>query len=43
MYDLYVPIVEESKKNIPYEEALKMVEAGLRPLGKNISRTLRRL
>jgi len=42
MYDLYVPIVEESKKNIPYEEALKMVEAGLRPLGKNISRTLRK-
>jgi len=41
MYDLYVPIVEESKKNIPYEEALKMVEAGLRPLG-NISRTLRK-
>jgi len=34
MYDLYVPIVEESKKNIPYEEALKMVEAGLRPLGE---------
>ncbi len=34
MYDLYVPIVQESNKNIPYEEALKMVESGLHPLGE---------
>ena len=34
MYDLYVPIVEETKKNIPYEEALKLVEQGLAPMGK---------
>lgn len=33
MYDLYVPIVEETKKNIPYEEALKLVEQGLSPMG----------
>jgi len=33
MYDLYVPIVEESQKNIPYEDAKKLVEEGLRPLG----------
>lgn len=33
MYDLYVPIVEESKKHIPYEEALRLVEEGLHPLG----------
>lgn len=33
MYDLYVPIVEEPGKKVPYEEALKMVEQGLQPLG----------
>lgn len=33
MYDLYVPIVEETQKNIPYEEALKLVEQGLAPMG----------
>lgn len=33
MHDLYVPIIEESKKNIPYEESLKLVEEGLKPLG----------
>ena len=34
MYDLYVPIVEETKKNTPYEEALKLVEQGLAPMGE---------
>ncbi len=34
MYDLYVPIVEETKKNISYEEALKLVEQGLAPMGE---------
>jgi oligoendopeptidase F len=34
MYDLYVPIVEESRKDIPYREALALVEKGLEPLGK---------
>lgn len=34
MYDLYVPIVEEPKRTIPYEEALDTVTKGLAPLGK---------
>jgi len=33
MYDLYVPIVEELEKKIPYEEALNMVEKGLYSMG----------
>ncbi len=33
MYDLYVPIVHQSKRHIPYEEALGLVEEGLKPLG----------
>jgi oligoendopeptidase F len=34
MYDLYVPIVEKSKRKIPYEEALNMVVQGLKPMGE---------
>lgn len=34
MYDLYVPIVEESKKNIFYSDALDTVEKALHPLGE---------
>ena len=34
MYDLYVPMVEMPKKIIPYEEAVKMVTNGLKPLGE---------
>ncbi|NTV90393.1 MAG: oligoendopeptidase F [Clostridiales bacterium] len=33
MYDLYVPIVEETSKNIAYADALDMVKKGLQPLG----------
>jgi len=33
MYDLYVPIVEETRKNISYAEALELVKEGLKPLG----------
>lgn len=33
MYDLYVPMVEESTKKISYEDALQMVRNGLQPLG----------
>lgn len=33
MYDLYVPMVEESTKNIPYKDALDLVEKGLQPMG----------
>jgi oligoendopeptidase F len=35
MYDLYVPIVQESKKKISYEEALDMVIQGLSPMGED--------
>ena len=34
MYDLYVPIVEQPKKHILYEDSLTMVEKGLQPLGE---------
>ncbi len=34
MYDLYVPMVEQPKKKIPYQEALNMVEKGLMPMGE---------
>ncbi|HHW32079.1 MAG TPA: oligoendopeptidase F [Clostridiaceae bacterium] len=34
MYDLYVPIVDQPDKTIPYEEALEIVKEGVSPLGK---------
>ena len=34
MFDLYVPLVEEYRQEIPYRDALKMVRDGLRPLGE---------
>lgn len=34
MYDLYVPMVEEFDKDIPYEEAKKVVNEALKPLGE---------
>ena len=34
MYDLYVPIVEETARDIPYEKAKDIVLAGIAPLGK---------
>ena len=33
MYDVYVPIVEESTEKIDYEQAKEMVSAGLKPMG----------
>ncbi len=33
MYDVYAPLVQLPKKEIPYEEALKMMQEGLAPLG----------
>ena len=33
MYDMYVPLIEIPKKNVPYEEALDIMRAGLAPLG----------
>ncbi|SHF17213.1 oligopeptidase F. Metallo peptidase. MEROPS family M03B [Caldanaerobius fijiensis DSM 17918] len=33
MYDVYVPLVKDVKKEIPYEEATNIVKNGLTPLG----------
>lgn len=33
MYDMYVPLIELPKKDIPYEEALDIMREALRPLG----------
>ena len=35
MYDLYVPMVGEADRKIPYEEAKEMVLEGLAPLGED--------
>ena len=35
MYDLYVPMVGEADKKIPYEEAKEIVLKGLKPLGED--------
>lgn len=34
MYDIYVPLVEIPKKEVPYREAIRIMEEGLAPLGK---------
>lgn len=34
MYDIYAPLVKEVKTKISYEDAVKMVEKGLAPLGE---------
>ncbi|RRJ67657.1 oligoendopeptidase F [Paenibacillus oralis] len=41
MYDLFAPLVEEYKWDISYEEAKKMVEDGLKPLGEDYLKALR--
>jgi oligoendopeptidase F len=41
MYDLYVPIVEESKEEISYQQACDTVVAALALLGENYTSTLR--
>lgn len=41
MYDLFAPLVEEYKWDITYDEAKKMVEDGLKPLGENYLNVLR--
>lgn len=33
MHDMYVPLIELPKKDVPYEEALDIMRAGLAPLG----------
>ena len=35
MYDIYVPLVEIPKREIPYEEAVKIMQEGLAPLGED--------
>lgn len=34
MHDIYVPLVEPTKNNIPYEKGLDIMREGLAPLGK---------
>ncbi|MCB6994662.1 oligoendopeptidase F [bacterium 210820-DFI.6.37] len=34
MYDIYVPLIELPKKDIPYEEGLEMMREALAPLGE---------
>ncbi len=41
MYDLYVRLVEEPQTHVPYDAALRHVEAGLAPLGEDYLRRYR--
>jgi oligoendopeptidase F len=41
MYDLYVPLVRRPERHIPYPEAVRTVEAGLRALGEEYVRRYR--
>lgn len=34
MYDMYTPLVQMPKREIPYEEALDMMRKGLKPMGE---------
>lgn len=40
MYDLFAPLVEEYKMDIPYEEAKRTVVESLKPLGEDYLKTL---
>ncbi len=42
MYDLYVPLVEEPRADIPYPEAVDLVAAGIVPLGEDYVARYRR-
>lgn len=42
MYDLYVPMVGEADKKIPYEEAKEIVLNGLAPLGEDYQALLKK-
>jgi len=39
-YDLYTPVVQDVKWNIPYTEAVELVKAGLAPLGSSYVETM---
>jgi oligoendopeptidase F len=40
-YDLYVPLVPQAKMEIPYDSALKLIQTGLAPLGKEYIQDLK--
>ena len=42
LYDIYVPLVAETEKKIPYEEAAEMVVNGLAALGETYGRDLKK-
>jgi oligoendopeptidase F len=41
LYDIYVPMVDVPEKVVPYEEAIKLVAEGLKPLGSEYAAYLR--
>lgn len=41
MFDLYVPMVAESKKTVTYEQAIEITEKGLEPMGEEYLKYLR--
>ena len=40
MYDMYAPLVDMPKREVPYEEALEVVRKGLIPMGENYLKIL---
>lgn len=40
MYDLYTPLIQDIKMDIPFEEAKNMVAEGLKPLGEEYQKIL---
>lgn len=40
MYDMYAPLVDMPKRDVPYEEALNVVRKGLRPMGEDYLKVL---
>lgn len=40
MYDIYTPLVQEIKMDIPFDEAKKIVAEGLKPLGEDYQKVL---
>lgn len=40
MYDIYTPLVQKIKMDIPFEEAKKIVTEGLKPLGEDYQKVL---
>lgn len=40
MYDLFAPLVDEYKLDIPFDEAKKITKEGLKPLGEDYLKTL---